>query len=121
MKGEIRLSKMNYSRLENEIVSEIVIRNICKQLSERNWSLKMLADRADLPYESIKKLVNGKIRRPSFISIWQISNALGCSVDSLAGRSTTSDAALRQISENASEIYRILSQMNEFSAHPLNH
>lgn len=107
------MSKKKPSQLENELVTEIVIRNICAQLSQRNWSLKMLSDRADLPYESVKKLVNGKIGKPSFISIWQIANALDCSVDGLAGRSAPSDAVLKQISENANEIHRILSQMND--------
>lgn len=114
-KGGIRLHKKIHSRLENEYLTEAIINHICEQLSQRNWSLKMLADRADLPYESVKKLVNGKISRPSFISIWQIANALGCSVDKLAGRSTPADTALAQITESATEIYRILSTLNGIS------
>ena len=49
------------SRLKNEELTEILISQICRQLSRRNWSLKMLADKADLPYETVKKLISRKI------------------------------------------------------------
>lgn len=105
------LNEMAHTRLNNQQLTDTLIDNICAQLSQRDWSLKMLADRADLPYESVKKLINHKIQRPSFISIWQIANALDCSVDKLAGREDPSAAALHQISENATEIYHILMDM----------
>lgn len=108
-----------HSRLENEILTDTIIRNIYAELSQHNWTLKMLADRADLPYESVKKLVNRKIRRPSFISIWQIANAFGCSVDQLAGKKSPSADAMQQISENTSEIFRILSDINNLADHTL--
>lgn len=103
------------SKLENEKLTKIVIDNICAQLSKRNWSIKMLADKADLPYESVKKLISGKIERPSFFSVWQIANALGCSMDKLAGREDPSEAALHRISENTTEIFRILAEMDKLS------
>lgn len=103
------------SRLNSENLTETVIANICAQLSKRNWSIKMLADKADLPYESVKKLIGGKIERPSFFSIWQIANALGCSIDSLAGRKDPTSAALHQISEGTTEIFRILAEMDKLS------
>ncbi len=106
-----------HSKLENEILTGVIIDNICRELARRDWTLKTLADRADLPYESVKKLVNGKIARPSFISIWQIANAFGCSMDSLAGRSDPSRAILRQIAENASEVIRIVSHISMLSDH----
>ena len=100
-----------HSRLENQILTDILISNICSQLAKRNWTLKDLADRADLPYESVKKLVNHKIQRPSFISIWQIANAFGCSMDRLAGRRDPYEATLHRISENASQITRMISDL----------
>lgn len=96
-------------------LTDIIIANICAELSDRNWSLKMLADKADLPYESVKKLISHKIQKPSFVSIWQIANALGCSVDKLAGRKDRTSAVLRQISQNTSEIYRLLNDMDRLS------
>lgn len=102
------LNETTHNKPDNQELTDTLIDNICAQLSQRDWSLKTLADRADLPYESVKKLVNHKIQRPSFFSIWQIANALGCSMDKLTGREDPSAAALHQISENASEIYHIL-------------
>lgn len=103
------------SMSEDEILTQTIITNICAELSRRNWSLKMLSDKADLPYESVKKLLSHKIHRPSFFSIWQIANALGCSVDRLAGREDPSSTALRQISEDTSEIFRLLTDMELLS------
>lgn len=105
--------------MNNNDLTDIIITNICAELSDRNWSLKMLADKADLPYESIKKLISRKIRKPSFVSIWQIANALGCSVDKLTGREDRTSAILQQISQNTSEIYRILDDMDQLSKNVL--
>lgn len=55
--------------VEPDRLTDVIIANICTELSDRNWSLKMLADKADLPYESVKKLISHKIRKPSFLSI----------------------------------------------------
>lgn len=102
-----------HSRLENQILTDILINNICAQLAKRSWTLKDLADRADLPYESVKKLINHKIQRPSFVSIWQIANAFGCSMDRLAGRKDPYESTLRQISENAAQITRMISDLEQ--------
>lgn len=102
-----------------EALTNTIISNICEELARRNWSLKMLSDKADLPYESVKKLISGKIRKPSFVSIWQIANALGCSVDKLAGRQDPSNAVFHQISEDTSEIFRILTDMEKLSRNML--
>lgn len=103
---------------EPEKLTEIIIANIYKELAKRNWTLKMLSDKSDLPYESVKKLLNNKIGKPSFMSIWQISNAFGCSLDSLAGRDDPSGDILNRVSESTSEIYRILKDMDKLSQNP---
>lgn len=100
---------------EPDHLTDIIIANICAELSDRNWSLKMLADKADLPYESVKKLISHKIRKPSFLSIWQISNALNCSVDKLAGREDPSAAVFRRILEDTTQLYRILADLESIS------
>lgn len=56
-------------------VTDQLIENIGYQMIRRNWSMKTLADKADLPYETVKHLMAGKIGRPSFISILKIANA----------------------------------------------
>lgn len=108
-----------YTNIENDDLTEIIIVNICAELAHRNWSLKMLADKADLPYESVKKLISHKIQKPSFISIWQIAGALGCSVDKLAGRENRAGAVLDQISQDTSEIYRLLKDMDQLCKNAL--
>ena len=62
-------------------VTDQLIENIGYQMIRRNWSMKTLADKADLPYETVKHLMAGKIGRPSFISILKIANALGIFLD----------------------------------------
>lgn len=103
------------SGMESNYLTDTIIANICAELSDRNWSLKMLADKADLPYDSVKKLISHKIRKPSFISIWQIANALDCSVDKLAGREDPSTAVYHQISKDANQLYRILTDLESIS------
>ena len=82
-------------------VTDQLIENIGYQMIRRNWSMKTLADKADLPYETVKHLMAGKIGRPSFISILKIANALECSLDDLAGRNNPALEALRRLADHA--------------------
>ena len=66
--------------------SKIIAGRISTQLSRHNWSLKTLSDRSTVPYETIKKVANGKIRNPSLKNIFKIAEAFDCSIDYLAGR-----------------------------------
>lgn len=111
----MNMQEKTNTKCDAETLTDTIITNICAQLSQRNWSLKMLADKADLPYESVKKLLSHKILRPSFASIWQIANALDCSVDALAGQDTPAPDILHQISEDTSEMFRILTDMEHLS------
>lgn len=70
----------------SEMLTALLLENIFRELAKRDWSMKMLADQAELPYETVKKLLGGKIIRPSFVSVWQIAAALECSLDELSGR-----------------------------------
>ena len=54
-------------------------------LNMHNWNLKTLSDRSSVPYETIKKIANAKIDKPSLSSISKIANAFQCSLDELAG------------------------------------
>ena len=71
---------------EKEDFSKIVQARISTQLSKHNWSLKILSDRSSVPYETIKKIANGKIGNPSLRNILRIAEAFGCTIDYLAGR-----------------------------------
>lgn len=62
---------------ENGYYSQItdqLIENIGYQMIRRNWSMKTLADKADLPYETVKHLMAGKIGRPCG---WNVSDFCG--------------------------------------------
>ena len=74
-------------------------------------SMKTLADKADLPYETVKHLMAGKIGRPSFISILKIANALECSLDDLAGRNNPALEALRRLADHADGMYQIFAEV----------
>lgn len=98
-------------------ITELLIGNIGYQLIRRNWSMRTLADKADLPYETVKRLMAGKIGRPSFISILQIANALECSLDDLAGRNNPALEALRKLADHADGMYQIFAEV-EYMLHP---
>lgn len=66
----------------DHLVKNLVF-NIDQYLSERNWTIRVLSEKSDIPYESLKKLVNGKISNPSICSLVKLSNAFECSIDSL--------------------------------------
>lgn len=76
---------------------EIFLNNINNFLSKNNWTIKNLSDFSNLPYESTKKLVNGKVDNPSIYTICKISNALGCSIDFLLGRANISSVVSKNL------------------------
>lgn len=63
---------------KNRIVSKI-----SRLMYNKNWSIKKLADKSELPYESVKKIVGGKINNPTIYSLSKICKALDCSLDYL--------------------------------------
>lgn len=109
-KGDVILSAHPDLAEEKTELTDRIIENICAHLNIRNWSFKTLSDTADIPYETVKKLLNGKIRKPSFYCIWQIAQALECTVDELAGN-TRPDPLTLHINENSEEISRILTDL----------
>lgn len=79
---------MDISEEWNEdTLGRILTERITIQLSLHNWSLKMLSDNSGVPYETIKKVANGKIQNPSLKNAMKIAEAFGCSIDYLTGRS----------------------------------
>jgi len=76
--------------------------NINHFLFLNNWSLKTLSVRSDIPYDSLKKLVNGKIANPSLNSLLKLSNAFGCSLDHLV--SSNSPSASKNASTSSIDI-----------------
>lgn len=68
---------------ENEILhyKNTIVENINRIVYNKHWSIKQLSDKSNLPYESVKKIVNGKINNPTIYSLAKISKALDCSLD----------------------------------------
>lgn len=54
-----------------------------QQMTAKDWSIRVLSDESEVPYESLKKLLNGKILNPSLMSVLKIAMALDCSLDYL--------------------------------------
>lgn len=84
------MSQITYSLVlegipEDDDIAASLTSRISTQLSVHNWSLKMLSDQSGVPYETVKKVVNGKISSPSLKNVVKIASAFGCSVDYLAG------------------------------------
>ena len=72
---------------DEDTLGRSLTERITIQLSLHNWSLKMLSDNSGVPYETIKKVANGKIQNPSLKNAMKIAEAFGCSIDYLTGRS----------------------------------
>ncbi len=82
---------MKEKQKEISHIKEIFLNNINYFLSKKNWTIKNLSDYSNLPYESIKKLVNGKVDNPTIYTVYNVANALGCSIDFLLGKSNISN------------------------------
>ncbi|MBR3645062.1 MAG: helix-turn-helix domain-containing protein [Lachnospiraceae bacterium] len=70
-------------RYSSDNLIDYLIFNVNQYLAERHWTLRTLSEQSDIPYESLKKIVNGKIQNPSVVSIIKIANAFECTVDAL--------------------------------------
>lgn len=99
---------------EEEELIPLLIQNIGIQMSRRNWSIKMLSDRADLPYETLKKLLSYKIRRPSLITVVKIASAFECPIDRLLGQEPPALDSWRQLVEKNEELGALLTDMEHF-------
>ncbi len=75
--------EMKNKEMELLEIQSACIENINQLLNTNGWSIKQLADRAKLPYDSVKKLLYGKIGNPSIYTLAKISQAFNCSVDFL--------------------------------------
>ncbi len=78
---------MSQKTHELEYYKNTLVKNLNHLLYQKFWSIRQLSDAADIPYESVKKLVGGKISNPSAYTLVKICDALTCSIDYLLGRS----------------------------------
>ena len=75
----------NNKYAEQNLLKSNIIKNINKILNTSKWSIRKLSDFSGLPYESVKKLLSGKIKNPTIYTLYKISQALGCGMDYLIG------------------------------------
>ena len=71
-------------------------------LMERNgWGIKDLSEKSGIPYDSIKKLMSGKINNPTCYTLFKISQSLGCSLDYLIDRDSIYGIAVPKLPNRA--------------------
>lgn len=102
--------------MKNDELTNILVTNISRELGKRNWSLRKLSDRADLPYETVKKLINRKIHKPSFFSVCRIAAAFEISIDALLGKGDLQQQRKEKILSMNAEIKEILLHMEALQA-----
>lgn len=66
----------------------LVSNRIYSLLEHYGWSVKTLSDESNIPYETLKKLLNRKIENTSVHNIIKIASALQCQVDYLVNESS---------------------------------
>lgn len=76
---------MNDFRLDITTANSFLKSRIDDYLATHGCSLKNLADDADIPYDTLKKLANAKIDNPSLANLLKLSKTFGCTIDYLIG------------------------------------
>lgn len=82
----IRKSSMNKSKIDITKANRFLKNRIDNYLTKNDCSLRNLADDADIPYDTLKKLANAKIENPSLTNLLKLSRTFHCSIDYLIGR-----------------------------------
>lgn len=67
-------------------VKSILSGNIKKLRKQKKLSQDKLARVADIPYNTLVKIESGKSNNPTFETLTKLADALGASLDELAGR-----------------------------------
>lgn len=90
-----------------------ISKNINDYMSKFNISLKTLATKSDVPYETIKKIVNGETYNPSLLNCIKISNALQIPISELIDTKSCKNEKFDNLSKNAKELVK---KMSEFES-----
>jgi transcriptional regulator with XRE-family HTH domain len=69
----------------------MISEEIDKRCKEKNLSITALEQKAGLSINSVRNILNGRIKKPSVSSISAIANALGCSLLDLINGSDSKD------------------------------
>ncbi len=98
---------------EHLLLTNTLIHNINHQLSIHNWSLKILSVNSGISYETLKKLLNGKIQSPSFYTIYKLADVFHCSVDELAGIENPLSIQLRSLVDTKNQLVHLVEHMEK--------
>lgn len=79
-----RRQKMQQSLSPPQITSAL-IKNITAELDSHNWSLMRLSEESGVPYDTLKKLLSGRIHNPHLCNIAKIAYALNVDMNTLSG------------------------------------
>lgn len=86
---------MNAAYAYNTHESTYLITNRIYYLMEQNnWSVKMLSDQSNIPYETLKKLLSRKTENTSFHNIMKIALAFNCNLNYFIDSSDSTDIPL---------------------------
>ena len=67
----------NNKYAEQNLLKSNIIKNINKILNTSKWSIRKLSDFSGLPYESVKKLLSGKIKKSNYLYFIQNQSGSG--------------------------------------------
>ena len=64
-------------------MSSINLKNIKKLRNKKDWSQERLAREADISYQTLIKIEQGRIKNPKLHTLVKLAKALGVSLDDL--------------------------------------
>lgn len=113
--NNISITPHSHSKInELDRYKQSIVDTINRLMYAKGWSIRQLSDFSDLPYESVKKLVGGKINNPSVYTLIKISSALDCSIDFLTDPKKLIIHNYESLSERA---LTLLYELADFESH----
>lgn len=71
--------------LSSSKMTSIIIQNVTAEWDSRDWSLMRLSVESTVPYDTLKKLLSGRIQNPHLCNIAKIAYALNIDINALSG------------------------------------
>lgn len=105
---------MNNKTNELSYFKDNIVSTINRMMYTKGWSIKQLSEKSELPYESVKKLVGGKINNPTIYTLIKIGKALDCGIDFLVTPKENFSLKSQNLSERA---LTLLIELASFETH----
>lgn len=108
------------NKKSNEILyyKNNIVDTLNRMMYSKEWTIKQLSEKAELPYESVKKLIGGKINNPTIYTLIKLSKALDCGLDFLLEPKETSDLHPSKLSKRT---FTLLVELANFEMHLANY